>query len=564
MGLQTLSTLTFTCLLLCRSALGLNKQFIPPGPQINLGYVSLVGNATTPSGEVNGTVDFFGNVPYAQPPLGSLRFRAPQPLNEEPIKDQSQVPVLDARSWGPPCIQQDPATVGVGSEDCLLLNVWKPSTAKAGDKLPVMVYIYGGGFYAGTTQGFPMYDWVAQSQEIVAVSMGYRLNIFGFLTSPAMNTTDLNAGLLDQRAALEWVQRHISQFGGDPDTVTIIGEKPVPFKRAISESIGYGPTPTKEQSAVALPESILETAAMIAGCPLSGLEALECLRQASLGSLISALNTVAPGQFGPIVSGPGTILPELPAALIREGKFALVDYVGGHCSNDGRTFTNGTPTTLLTEAQLIAAVLDRWPSLVRLSRIGNLNDVLRILQTNDTINKMLALYPAPGTPGSPFDTEYDRTWVIEQDAVFGCMDWFLANRTSQLGHGVTFNFRFNAPNPVLYAQTPYQGVMHTSDLFFLSAPNAGYTFKAFNSTELPLSQEIIAYWTSFGRSGNPSQFKETFSPDWPGQRTGQRVVMTRNVIPNDGTASSVESISAYEMERCLFWMSEEVTSQTML
>jgi len=83
-----------------------------------------------------------------------------------------------------------------------------------------------------------------------------------------------------------------------------------------------------------------------------------------IGALVSAINHVPAGKFSPIVSGPGTILPDLPANLIRQGKFAHVDYVAGHCSNDGRTFTSGTPTTLVTEDQLIAAVLKRWPSLV--------------------------------------------------------------------------------------------------------------------------------------------------------------------------------------------------------
>lgn len=85
-----------------------------------------------------------------------------------------------------------------------------------------------------------------------------------------------------------------------------------------------------------------------------------------------------------------------------------------------------------------------------------------------------------------------------------------------------------------------------------------------SQTELPLSHEIIAYWTSFGRTGNPSKLKETYSPVWPSQRTGQRVVMTRSNIPGNETASSIEMISSYEIERCSFWMSEEVTSQTML
>lgn len=126
MGAQKLYALTLTCLALFWSTSGstsLNHaQFTPPGPQIDLGYVTLVGNATTPTGEPNGTVHFFGGVPYAQAPLGSLRFRAPQQLNEATPDDTSQVPVLDARSWGPPCIQQGPATIGVGSEGIVFVG----------------------------------------------------------------------------------------------------------------------------------------------------------------------------------------------------------------------------------------------------------------------------------------------------------------------------------------------------------------------------------------------------------------------------------------------------------
>ncbi|KAF8957890.1 Carboxylesterase family-domain-containing protein [Flammula alnicola] len=160
--------------------------------------------------------------------------------------------------------------------DCLTLNIWKPTNATAGDKLPVVVYIHGGGFYYGTPQGFPMYDCVAQHPGgVIGVSITYRLGILGFLGGPQVGQDgDLNAGLLDQRAGLEWIQCHISVFGGDPENVSISGEsaggasvmmqvvayggslhlccssskpqdidkvkglKPVPFKRAIAQSIG--------------------------------------------------------------------------------------------------------------------------------------------------------------------------------------------------------------------------------------------------------------------------------------------------------------------------------------
>ena len=100
-----------------------------------------------------------------------------------------------------------------------------PANATNTSSLPVAFYIYGGGFSSGTTQGFPMYDWVAQNPGIVGVSPAYRLNALGFLAGPGIAADgDYNVGLLDQRAAMEWVQRHITSFGGNPDEVTIIGE----------------------------------------------------------------------------------------------------------------------------------------------------------------------------------------------------------------------------------------------------------------------------------------------------------------------------------------------------
>ncbi|KIJ35249.1 hypothetical protein M422DRAFT_262418 [Sphaerobolus stellatus SS14] len=531
---------------------------VPSAPVINLGYVNLLGNTTSPTGTPSTTVQFFGKIPYAQAPTGSLRFRAPQPLNETA---RPNPPILDARNFGPECIQQ-PATAGVGSEDCLFINVWKPAKAKEGDKLPVIVWIYGGGFVAGDAAGYPMYDWVNQTQDVIAVSLGYRLNMFGFLVSPSMDPADLNAGLLDQRAALEWVQRHISKFGGDPNTVTIDGEsaggaatvmqivafggeKPVPFIRAISQSIGYGPMPTTEQSAQAFLNATIAT-----NCPATGQASLDCLRAASLTSLIQADNIVPPGKFSPTVSGPGTILPDSPANLIRKGKFAFVEYIAGHCTNDGTTFTSGTPATVLTTADFVANLLDRWPSL-----------------SNATINKAIELYPAPNATGSPFTTEYDRTWTAEQDAVFGCMDMFLANKTATLSGKKTFTFRFNSPNPLSgVASSPWLGVGHGSDVYFLFGGSFGVAGLGvqLNSTELALSKEIIAYWTSFARSGNPSTFKESYSPNWvEWQGTGKRVVMTRGNSP-DGTASTLESVSSFEKERCTFWMSEDVTRETLL
>ncbi|EJD05094.1 alpha/beta-hydrolase [Fomitiporia mediterranea MF3/22] len=535
----------------------------PLGPVINLGYAAFAGNSTSLTGQANSPVTFFGGIPYAQPPLGDLRFRAPAPLDEN-VVNNTNVPITDARNWGPPCIQQ-PAQVGIGEEDCLTLNVWKPSDAKEGDKLPVIVYIHGGGFFAGAPQGFPLYDLVNQSNpKIVAVSVAYRLNLFGFLSGSSVQADgDLNAGLLDQRAALEWVKRHIASFGGDPDQVTIDGEsaggasivmqivayggsKPVPFKRGIAQSIGYGPTPTADEA-----EAAFKTVTEVVGCPNSGPQAMPCLRNASLGSLVAATNAVALGGLAPVVDGSSGILPQLPNRLITSGDFSLVDFMGGHCSTEGRTFVGGPPQDFNTDADIARLVFERWGTHV----------------TNETIQKALALYPAPGTPGSPFVTEYDRAWTMAQEIIFGCMDWFLADRLRQKGSSNVFTFRFNSPNPVLLAETPWEGVMHTSDLFYLfdgttSAPNAGFTFTPFNSTEAALSRESIAFWTSFVSSGNPSTSREAISPEWMPFSTGGRMVLSQPMNLSSMSASMMEVTPPDEVERCKFWMSVNETDQT--
>ncbi|KAJ7892416.1 Alpha/Beta hydrolase protein [Mycena leptocephala] len=535
------------------------------GPVVDLGYAAYAGNTTSPSGSENGPVAFYGNIRYARPPLGELRFRSPAMLNENGITTE----VLDARSWGPPCIQ-NPAVVGIGSEDCLTLNVWKPTNASAGDALPVAVYIHGGGFFAGAPQGFPLYDWVGQQPGgMIGVSITYRLNLLGFLGGPTVAADgDLNAGLLDQRAGLEWVQRHISKFGGDPDNVSIYGEsaggasivmqvaafggsKPVPFKRAVAQSIGFGPTNTEAQNI----EFFINTAE-IAGCSTSGSEAMPCLRNASIGSIVSAINRIPAGiVFGPVIEGPSGFLPDFPSRLITEGRIANVEFIGGHCTGDGNTFAGGSPDTIQTDADLRRMVFGRWPGV-----------------TNTTMDKALEIYPAPNVPGSPFATQYERATTMAGEIIFTCMDWFVAEKLTSMGVNNTFSFGWNAPDTVLFQQAPFRGAVHTSDLFFFTFENAGNTFTKFNTasqaclSEAVLSKEAIAYWTSFAATGNPSTDKLPTSMEWEPfvgpDSSRRRILLTRG--GNAVTNSTMQTITKAEIQRCQFWMSEDVTAETMI
>jgi len=176
----------------------------------------------------DGKVRMFKGIPYAAPPVGPLRWKAPQPA-------ASWSSPLDATNFGARCMQEnifgDMVYRDNGpSEDCLYLNVWSPvSEAKKPALLPVMVWIYGGGYAAGASSEPRQDGEMLAKKGVVVVSMNYRLNVFGFLAHPGLaketgRNGSGNYGLLDQVAALEWVHKNIKAFGGNPENVTIFGE----------------------------------------------------------------------------------------------------------------------------------------------------------------------------------------------------------------------------------------------------------------------------------------------------------------------------------------------------
>lgn len=167
-------------------------------------------------GVVTGDVISFKGIPFAEPPVGEQRWRAPQPV--EPWEG-----TLEAAAFGPACMQTDDAPK---SEDCLTLNVWRPAAASDAP-LPAMVWIYGGALAHGGTAIYPAAALAARG--VVVVSMNYRVGRLGFFAHPALaeeapDGPRGNYGYLDQLAALQWVERNIAAFGGDPEKVTIFGE----------------------------------------------------------------------------------------------------------------------------------------------------------------------------------------------------------------------------------------------------------------------------------------------------------------------------------------------------
>ncbi|CAN5690144.1 carboxylesterase family protein [soil metagenome] len=212
-------TLLLAVVCICLAAAAQNNYGFPVQAKIENGIIE--GNYDTKQG-----LQLFLGVPFAKPPVGQLRWKAPQSLD-------NWKGVLSAKKFGPRPVQavvfgdMNSRSDGL-SEDCLYLNVWTP--AKYDTKgLPVLVYFYGGGFVAGDGSE-PRYDGASMAKKgIVVVTVNYRLNIFGFFAHPELSKEASykgsgNYGLLDQHAALKWVQKNITAFGGDPSKVTIAGE----------------------------------------------------------------------------------------------------------------------------------------------------------------------------------------------------------------------------------------------------------------------------------------------------------------------------------------------------
>jgi para-nitrobenzyl esterase len=241
------------------------------------------------------------------------------------------------------------------SEDCLYINVWTPSSA---EKLPVMVWLHGGGNVTGSASEpipfvnsgvFYSGEFLAQ-RKIVVVSLNYRLGVLGFLNEGSSVTG--NQGLLDQKLALEWVHSNIERFGGDPTNVTIFGESAGSFDvclhmaspksrslfhRAISESGGC----TTRQQTEADGQKYTDEVAAKLGC--AGKDTIGCLRGKSVMDLLNAVPANIPvGKgFGPIVDG--DFMPDQPRTLYDSGNVAKVPYILGSNSDEGTLFTVGQP-----------------------------------------------------------------------------------------------------------------------------------------------------------------------------------------------------------------------------
>ncbi|HLM58555.1 MAG TPA: carboxylesterase family protein [Pyrinomonadaceae bacterium] len=307
--------------------------------------VKVAGGVLEGAGRQGSGPRIFRGVPFAQPPTGELRWREPRPAAE-------WAGVRQATKFGPRCMQA-PVFGDMGfrsetmSEDCLYLNVWTP--AKTGnDKLPVLVYFYGGGFVAGAGDE-PRYDGESMAAKgIVSVTVNYRLGVFGFLAHPELTKESPrrasgNYGLLDQAAALSWVRANIKAFGGDPKRVTIAGESAGSVsvsaqmvsplaKGLIAGAIGESGAVTGTLRAVPLAQAEASGAKFAADLGATSLSALRALSTQQIFEPATRGGFTSVGRFPITVDG--YFLAEDPSATYAAGRQARVPLLAGWNSEE--------------------------------------------------------------------------------------------------------------------------------------------------------------------------------------------------------------------------------------
>jgi para-nitrobenzyl esterase len=452
----------------------------------------------TESGIVEGTtstdskIHIYKGIPFAAPPIGPLRWQPPQPA-------PSWQGVRKVIGFGSRCMQgriyQDMVFRDPGpSEDCLYLNVWTP-TASAGAHLPVMVWIFGGGFQAGSPSE-PRQDGENLARKgVVVVSMNYRLGVFGFFSHPELakespHHSAGNYGLLDQVAALNWVHKNIQAFGGDPGNVTIFGESagsisvsaqmasPLSkglFKRAIGESGGVfllGNRPVSldqtEQAGRKFAESL-------------GAKTLQALRAKPAGEILQAALKDKSARFWPNVDG--YFYDKNPVAIYAAGDQAHVPLLAGW-NADEQSYHGFLGKAEPTKENYAAKVREYYGE--------NAGEILKLF------------------PGNTGDQVKESARDLASARFIAYSTWKWLDMHLETGKSPVYRYHFEQAPPMAAGEAS-RGAYHSADI--------EYVFETLDSKHLPwtaddrkLSGIISSYWTNFARTGNPNG---PGLPEWP-------------------------------------------------
>lgn len=476
-------------------------------PIIQVGNGELIGIA-------QGGVHQYRGIPYAQPPVGALRWVSPQPITGWSGQ-------RDATTFGAACPQVPApfADTSGNSEDCLTLNVYVPSEAVSAP-LPVLVWIHGSGTVLGSGRQYDASQ-LAQALQAVVVTMNYRLGALGWLWTSGMQSEGKgqNFALQDQQAALRWVQQHIASFNGDPRRVTLSGESigatsvslhlvsPAAtglFQRAIMVS-GVEP-PGLPTAAKAIEHG--DAFAKRLNCP-AGPAQMSCLRSKPVSEILKVSPTYADiGKEGIFWRSfvDGRVVAGDVLTLVGKGKFNQVPVMLGATRDEGRGFTtlsfhlDGTP---MTQAEYVDATA-KWIS----------------PSAQPLLTGLLYRGASLGGPALAFSQVVTDT--------FACLNSELSRKSASLVP--VYLYEFADRSVAEFVPDPFMdsGAYHGSDIPFLFRTPLGDTSLAFpmTSTQERLSDQMRRYWKRFVETGNPNASSSVVDPVWPRFSAWTRPVMT--------------------------------------
>ena len=490
---------------------------------------------TTADGAVRGktvaATDEFLGLPYAAPPVGALRWRPPQP-------PRPWSGVRPATSFAPHCPQPS-SSFGVAStsEDCLYLNVFSPTGAQGaqgakgakGRNLPVMVWVHGGSLRTGAGDEYNPTGLVGHG--VIVVTINYRLGALGFLADTALASrpggSSGDYGLMDQQAALRWVQRNIRGFGGNPGDVTLFGESAGGlstlsqlvspgarglFQRAIVESGSYDPT----QQSLATAEAAGATFATKAGCASN---TAACLRSLPVSTILANEDPVG---YTPDVDG--TVLTQSIKTALARGQFAHVPVMIGTNHDEYRLFVAifallGAKVTAANYQTMIASTLSVPAS---------------------AASAIAALYPL-----SHFSSPAVALGAVGTDAIFACNSLSLSQSLSK--YVPTYAYEFNDENaPELFLPPvgfPY-GAAHASELQYLFSQTVVPHPASLTAAQEQLAQAMKQDWTTMAKAGIPAA-------GWPRFSTASQQMLS--LVPPQPKVET--SFSA--QHQCAFWIAAE-------
>ncbi|MFD2572147.1 carboxylesterase/lipase family protein [Spirosoma soli] len=466
----------------------------PPVLKIASGLVEGVSNPT-------GDIQIYRGIPFAAPPVGNLRWKAPQPV-------AAWQGVRKCHAFGPSPMQSKPAPfmywsseflipASPISEDCLYLNVWSGAKS-ATDKRPVIVYIPGGGFRSGGG-ACPIYDGEAMAKKgVVFVTINYRLGVFGFLAHPELNqesgnNTSGNYALLDMIAALTWVKKNIAAFGGDAANVTVAGQSagasavnllaasPVAkglFERAIAESGG------------SMYSNPLRPRLTLAAAAQQGVTFAQSLNAHSLAELrakpADEMLNAQGGLSAPIVDG--YVVPTDVSAVYAAGQQNDVPVLLGWNKDDKVMGAPSKADAFRNQTQ---------------KRFGLL------------ASTFLILYPSQSEAESAQSQGYSN-----RDETFAIQDYAWANMQTKTGKAPVYLYNFNRDVPAQTPETAF-GAFHSGEVAY-AYDNLHTLNRPWKAEDRQLAELMSTYWVNFARTGNPNS---KGLPDWPAYNSQKQVVM---------------------------------------